>query len=49
MSPIAYLVAHPPESVAAAGLPGLPETGEPPEGADDAAITERLRSMGYVE
>ena len=43
----AWLAAHPPRSVAAAELPSLDP--DPREPGRDEAVTERLRSLGYVE
>lgn len=50
----AWRAAHRPERVPASRLPGLPEAGEPASprpapAADDDAVTERLRALGYVE
>ena len=42
-----WLAAHPPRSIAAAEMPGLPR-GEERRGASDEAVTERLRALGYV-
>ena len=46
-----HLAAHAPAYLAAAEMPGLPRepAGTAAATADDAAITERLRSLGYVE
>jgi predicted AlkP superfamily phosphohydrolase/phosphomutase len=43
------LAARPPRHVAAAELPGLPATEPAKAGADERAIRERLRSLGYAE
>ncbi|MGH0030360.1 MAG: alkaline phosphatase family protein [Myxococcota bacterium] len=45
----AWLAAHPVRRVPAEALPPLPEAPAAEEAADDAAILERLRSLGYAE
>jgi hypothetical protein len=45
-----WLDAHPPRTIDAATLPELPpDSGPEGETADDGQVTERLRSLGYVE
>jgi hypothetical protein len=44
-----HLAAHPPRRAPAADLPRLPAWDGPKASGDDAALIERLRSMGYVE
>lgn len=45
-----WLAAHPPRTIDAATLPELPpDSGPAGETADDGQVTERLRSLGYVE
>ena len=45
-----WLAAHPARTIDAATLPELPPDSDlAGEAADDREVTERLRSLGYVE